>query len=190
MPSINTIRNVGGGGIASIGGGVLVEVEYLGATMTFAQSAAPFGWTKLTTNNDCALRITSGSVTTDSLSPTSGSVDASSIFRTITPYPPGGAPVTINPHTTTTSEIPAHMHTVNGPFGSISGRMGSTVNNVFYFVGGATTTPNGTTGGAFTSPTTPVTGSSHNHSGSMNINVTSSFNFSVKYMDVILAKYH
>lgn len=40
------------------------DPEYIGSTMLFIQATAPTGWVKETGNNDCALRVTTGTPTT------------------------------------------------------------------------------------------------------------------------------
>ena len=70
-----------------------------GTVMLFRQTAAPTGWTKDTSNNNnSALRIVTGSVTTG------GSDDFSTTF---------GTSKTTASHTLALSEIPAHTHTVD-----------------------------------------------------------------------------
>lgn len=73
-----------------------------GTKMLFQQTAAPTGWTKDTTHNDKALRITSGTVSTG------GSVAFETAFASQTPA--GSVSVTVNNHTLTLSQIPSHSH--------------------------------------------------------------------------------
>lgn len=65
-----------------------------GTKMIFNQTAAPTGWTKVTSSNDVALRVVSGTVGTG------GSVAFETAF----------ASQTIPTHTLTTAEMPAHTH--------------------------------------------------------------------------------
>ncbi len=65
-----------------------------GTKMLFVQTAAPTGWTKIVTDNDAALRVVSGAVTTG------GSVGFISTISTAT----SGAT------TLSTSQIPSHSH--------------------------------------------------------------------------------
>lgn len=65
----------------------------------FIQSAAPTGWTKVTTYNDCSLRIVSGTVTTG------GTVNFSTAFS--------GASTTADGTAISTAQMPSHAHTIN-----------------------------------------------------------------------------
>jgi hypothetical protein len=121
-----------------------------GTKMVFNQTSAPTGWTKVTgSGNDTALRVTTGTVGTG------GSVAFETAF----------ASQTVSVHTLTTSEIPAHTHTV-----------------LHYEQdgGGAEWTWAGPNASAPHTTTTSSTGSggSHGH-GSINLDVS--------YVDVIIA---
>lgn len=69
-----------------------------GTAMIFNQTSAPTGWTKVTTHNDKALRIVSGSVSTG------GSVAFSTAFAS------QAVSGTVGNTTLSTSQIPAHAH--------------------------------------------------------------------------------
>lgn len=100
-----------------------------GTALLFQQSSAPPGWTKIVTNNDCALRITSGSVTTG------GSVAFSSAFtsQAVTGTNAG--------YTLAIADIPAHNHGINDPGHSHSiGDPG----HAHYYTVPATNVPGGT----------------------------------------------
>lgn len=72
-----------------------------GTVMLFAQTSAPTGWTKDTTNyNNSALRVVTGSASTG------GSVDFSTAFAS------QAVSGTVGSTTLTTSQIPSHSHTV------------------------------------------------------------------------------
>ena len=128
-----------------------------GTKMVFNQTAAPTGWTKSTSANDVALRLVTGSVGTGGSVAvgTGGSVAFETAF----------ASQTVSVHTLTTSEIPAHTHTV-----------------LHYEQdgGGAEWTWAGPNASAPHTTTTSSTGSggSHGH-GSINLDVS--------YVDVIIA---
>ena len=69
-----------------------------GTKMLFRQTAAPTGWTKDTTHNDKALRVTTGTIG-------AGGADAfSSTF---------GTGKTTQAHTLSTGEMPSHNHNLN-----------------------------------------------------------------------------
>jgi hypothetical protein len=74
-----------------------------GTVMLFAQTAAPTGWTKSTTHNDKALRVVSGSAGSG------GSVAFTTAFAS------QAVSGTVGDTTLTTSQIPAHTHTVTDP---------------------------------------------------------------------------
>ena len=67
----------------------------VGTVMLFAQTAAPIGWTKLTTNDNHALRIVTGTASTG------GAINFDALFVA------AKASVT---HVLTTSELAAHSH--------------------------------------------------------------------------------
>jgi hypothetical protein len=73
-----------------------------GTRLVFQQTAAPIGWTKDTTNNDKALRITNGTVGSG------GSVSFETAFASQTPT--GTVGVTVDGHALSVSEMPTHSH--------------------------------------------------------------------------------
>ncbi len=76
---------------------VTLAVIPSGTKMLFQQTSAPTGWTKVTSSNDVALRVVSGSVGSG------GSV----------PFETAFASQAIAPHTLAESEMPSHTHTTN-----------------------------------------------------------------------------
>lgn len=141
-----------------------------GTVMLFAQTAAPTGWTKDTSNNNnSALRVVTGTASTG------GSVDFTTAFASQTPT----GTVSINTSglsagatTLSTSQIPSHTHT-GGEVQEFNGGLNGGSNRG---IGGNT----GATGG----------GGSHSHS--ISGSATGSFsgsaiNLAVKYVDVIRA---
>jgi len=91
-----------------------------GTVMLFQQTAAPTGWTKLTTNNNAALRIVSGTAGTG------GTVAFTTAFASQTPAGSVGTSITgvsgsvgisggsVAATTLDTTMIPAHAHTYSG----------------------------------------------------------------------------
>lgn len=140
-----------------------------GTRMMFAQTAAPTGWTKDTTNyNNHALRVVTGTASTG------GSVDFTTAFASQTPS--GSVSVNVSglsasATTLSTAQMPAHTHTYeNTGSGSYSACGGS----------GYGSSNTGSTGG----------GGSHTHgiSGSASGSFTgNAINLAVKYLDVITA---
>jgi len=145
-----------------------------GTRMLFAQTTAPTGWTKDTTNyNNFALRVVTGNASTG------GSVAFTTAFASQTP----AGSVSINTSglsagstTLTTDQIPSHTHSV--PTGAADEGGG---NNNSYPKGNVPLTiTSGATGG----------GNSHNHSisGSATGSFTgTAINLAVQYLDVITA---
>lgn len=154
-----------------------------GTKMLFQQTSAPTGWTKDTSHNDKALRITSGTVSTG------GSVAFETAFASQTPA--GSISNSVSgstaSHTLSVSEIPSHTHTISGtytrddgsppgghfPHGSARGTTGVSISNFLDLT-------NSSTGG----------GGGHTH-GAGSLAVTSSFsgtaiNLDVQFVDVII----
>lgn len=132
----------------------------VGSVMLFYQASAPTGWTQVTTQNNKALRIVSGTG-----GGTGGSVDFTTAF---TSQAVSGSVGTSGATTLSTAQIPSHTHTYDGPLG------GSDV---------------GATGG-FASPASGTTGAtggggSHTHTGGTFTGTA--INLAVQYIDVIIA---
>jgi len=73
-----------------------------GTTMVFYQSAAPTGWTKVTTHNDKALRVVSGS---------GGGIGGSTAFSSAFSHTHTDT-FSVSGHVLTTAQMPIHSHTV------------------------------------------------------------------------------
>ena len=150
-----------------------------GTKMLFQQSAAPTGWTKDTTHNDKAIRVVTGTASTG------GSVAFTTAFASQTPAGTISNSVSGSTasHTLTTSQIPAHSHSLGqnsrvqvGPDNGVSYAGKST--SGFY---ATTTYSTENTGG----------GQGHSH-GAGTLAVSSTFsgtamNLAVNYVDVIIA---
>ncbi len=137
-----------------------------GTRMMFAQTSAPTGWTKDTTNyNNHTLRVVTGAASTG------GSVDFTTAFTSQTPTI-NTSGLSAGATTLSTTQIPSHTHTISG------GPNNGDTSASFSQRGGppqSTLTSNSTGGG-----------SSHTHtiSGSA---TSSAINLAVKYLDVITA---
>lgn len=126
-----------------------------GTTMLFVQSSAPTGWTKSITHNNKALRIVSGSAGSG------GSVAFTTAFSS------QSISGTVDPHTLTVDEIPAHTHT--------------------YTAGGNTLVKSGTDSGfgaSFSGSSTGSTGGTQAHSHTFS---STNINLAVQYVDAIIA---
>lgn len=167
-----------------------------GTRMLFQQSAAPTGWTKDATHNDKALRVVSGSVSTG------GSAAFTAAFASQTPAGSVSTSIggSINSHTLTISEMPAHRHLlVANITGNSLGTLTSTNrirrggheeltsnNSEDYHLGGAGST-DATVGQS--SSVGGGGGHSHGHSltGSSSFSGTA-INLAVQYVDFIIAQ--
>jgi hypothetical protein len=147
--------------------------EYANATMIFVQTSAPTGWTKVTTYDDYALRIVSGSVNTG------GSVNFSSVFTSLTPTGTTTS-ATLGAATDSTiltvSQIPGHTHTFPGNGPLMTSGPGPGNRSPWNDVGST-----GVVGGS---------GSGHAHPSGGTVTTSFSGNnidMSIKYVDCILA---
>jgi hypothetical protein len=147
-----------------------------GTVMLFAQTAAPTGWTKSTTHNDKALRVVSGSASSG------GSVAFTTAFAS------QAVSGTVGATTLTSSQIPAHTHTVIDPGHTHNGNGGDFL---LFKSGGtlATGGPQGYNNSLTTaSATTGITISNTGGGGSHDHTFTgTAINLAVSYVDVILA---
>lgn len=153
-----------------------------GTSMLFRQTAAPTGWTKVTTYNDYALRIVSGAASTG------GSVAFTTAFASQTP----AGSVSVNTSglsagatTLSTSQMPSHAHQISNYYKGGSLYNTYTVNGVPFLIDGCSAPSVGNTG-------TNNTGSGGSHTHTVSGSATSSFtgtaiNLAVQYVDVIIA---
>jgi hypothetical protein len=161
-----------------------------GTALLFNQTAAPTGWTKVTTNDNAALRIVSGSVGSG------GSVNFTTAFASqavagsvSTSVTGVSGSVSVGSTTLSTSQIPDHLHYRNTSY--LDEYIILTAAGSYQLVPGAAgLTAAGITGYMYNS-----SGGSHNHSGSFSFSsgtASSSFsgtaiNLAVKYVDAIVA---
>ena len=131
-----------------------------GTVIPFYNTNAPTGWTKLTTQNDKALRVVSGSGGVSG-----GSVAFSTAFSSQAVTGTNGAS---GATTLTTAQIPSHSHTIGtggGSFNSVITRAGTSVNG---------------------SNSTDATGSGDSHTHSAAAFTGTAINLAVQYIDLIL----
>ena len=150
-----------GSGLTGLGGGFPS-----GTVMLFRQSAAPSGWTKLTSDDNAALRIVSGTV---------GSGGSSGLSTALaTPSVTGSISGSTGSTTLSTSQMPSHSHN----YYAYSYGDGSNQNLPYI-------PSNNTYRGTYSILSTGGSGS-HNHSLSASFSGgTASIN--VKYVDAIMA---
>jgi hypothetical protein len=146
-----------------------------GTVMIFGQTAAPTGFTKLTDQDNAALRVVSGTASTG------GSVNFTTAFASQTPSGSvsissvsGSAGAT----TLSTPQIPSHLHGANTGNGNVAGA--GFLYRDDYGSGQGTRNTNSTGGGG--SHTHPFSFSSGSGSFSGN-----AINLAVKYVDIIRA---
>lgn len=138
------------------------DIFPVGTVALFGQTAAPTGWTKITTYDNAALRVVSGSASSG------GSVDFTTAFASQTPAG------TIGATTLSTSQMPSHTH------GLIWSQNGTSPVNYFY-----STSAGGNGSSTWSAPngaTATGGGGSHNHTFT-----GTAINLAVKYVDVIFA---
>lgn len=141
----------------------------------FYQGTAPTGWTQVTTHNDKALRVVSG---------TGGGSGGTSSFTTVfpnalRPVSQPGIPVsgTVGNTTLTTAQIPSHTHP-NGGFVGLTPGGG----DVSSGAGWTRATP-------ATGPAPVPGGGAHNHPWTGTANFSTNIDLRVQYIDVIICNF-
>jgi hypothetical protein len=138
-----------------------------GSVVPFYQASAPTGWTQVTSLNDYALRIVSGTGGT-----TGGTTAFSTVFANQTPTITTSG-LSAGATTLTTAQMPAHTHNFSTYYN------GSPQNNYAY--------PNGSDGVGGTSVTVSSTGGGSSHSHSLSGSATSSaITLNVQYANFII----
>jgi len=152
-----------------------------GTRLVFQQTTAPVGWTKVTTDNNKALRLVNGTVGSGGTQPFTTAFASQAVN--------GSVSGTVANHTLTLAEIPSHTHFVANSdanstpvlsnesvtYGSAGG-----LGNSDYVLGGTTSTPNR----GLSSPSGG--GGAHNHGWSGSFSGTA-IDMTVQYVDVIIA---
>jgi hypothetical protein len=140
-----------------------------GTTLLFSQTAAPTGWTKVTTHDNKALRVVNGTVGSG------GSVAFTTAFGSQAVSGSVSVSGSVGSYTLSTSEIPSHSHGLNS-INIFTDLAGGTQNGIR-----ASSAPGDLSVGA-------GGGGSHNHTWSGSGSFSgSSINLAVQYVDVILA---
>jgi len=132
-----------------------------GSTILFIQASAPTGWTKVTSHNNKALRIVSG---------TGGGSGGSTAFTSV--FASRTTTGSVDAHTLTISQMPSHTHTMRNT-ASDNLNAGAFVKNFNYITNTGTGSNTGSTGG----------NGSHSHGftgGTMD--------FAVQYVDAIICQ--
>jgi hypothetical protein len=163
-----------------------------GTRMLFQQTAAPTGWTKDTTQNDKALRVVSGSVSSG------GTVDFSTAFANKSfsgSTSSQGVTGTVGDTTLSTSQIPSHTHYVASPGPTDSAALSNANYVDVSFTGYTTGNNNYVLRGTSVAPSLGVAsynggGGSHTHTfsgGSHSHTFSGAIDMAVKYIDLIIA---
>jgi hypothetical protein len=146
-----------------------------GTVMLFQQTAAPTGFTKITTHNNKALRVVNGSVTTGGTNSFTNALNASNNTSSTSVSISGSTAS----HTLSLSQIPSHRHLAGGhsEFGTGSFVSAGTRNDGN--AGGAKRfyTDYQGSGSGHTHGNGTLAGASHNHN----------LNLDIEYVDIILA---
>jgi len=150
-----------------------------GTSMLFRQTAAPTGWTKVTTLNDYALRVVSGTAGTGGTVAFTTAFASQAVSGTVGTSGSTSAGGTVGATTLSSAQMPSHNHTFSVTFNGcgIGAQGGGT--DIFY--GNKTT--NSTGGGG--SHDHSFSGSSHTHTGGTFTGTA--INLAVQYVDVIIA---
>jgi hypothetical protein len=107
----------------AVGGGGGFES---GTVMLFAQTTAPTGWTKLTTHNDKAIRVVSGTASSGGSVAFSTAFASKSVSGSISNTTATG---TVGGTSLTTSQLPSHTHTFGTSTASLTGGFAFTDND-------------------------------------------------------------
>ncbi|MCO4881567.1 hypothetical protein VOI32_14045 [Paraburkholderia caribensis] len=152
-----------------------------GTTMAFQQNTAPLGWVAQTTNNDCAMRVT----TPAGFVGLAGANAFSSLLR-------GG--ISVDSHALSVSEMPSHAHSDSGHSHADAGHVHNAPSGTAFLVSGAVPIQGG--GSAFynTAPNTAI-GNANIQASAANIQNTggggghthSTTNFQILSIDFIVA---
>lgn len=161
--------------------GTAIDAFPSGTKMLFNQTSAPTGWTKVTTDDNKALRVVSGTVGSGGTQPFTTAFASQAVAGSISG--------TVAGHTLTLSEIPSHFHyTVNSDTSSspvltsesVTYQSNGGLGNDDYHLGGTTSTPNRGVSSYSGS------GGSHTHGWSGTFTGTA-IDLDVQYVDVIIA---
>jgi hypothetical protein len=143
-----------------------------GTVMLFGQTAAPTGFTKLTDQDNAALRVVSGTASTG------GSVNFSTAFASQTPSGSVSVSGSVGNTTLSTPQIPSHTHSIFSANPSPGATPLAVPVAIFPYQGPTTFFTNATGGGG-----------AHNHPLSISSATFSgnAINLAVKFVDVIRA---
>jgi hypothetical protein len=144
----------------------------VGTRVLFQQTAAPTGWTKITTFNDAALRVVSGAASSG------GSVGFTTAFSS----------QNVGATALSAAQIPSHTHTFSGTTSGIGDHVHTYT--VIAAIGGSSYTGGGS--GTVTANTGGAGAHDHSYSGTTSSigsgsTHTHTLNLAVQYVDIIIA---
>ena len=156
-----------------------------GTALLFQQTAAPTGWTKVTTHNDKALRVVSGTASSG------GSVAFSAAFASQAVAGTVGVSGTVGATTLSESQIPSHRHWISGASyddgnGSTTGSSNSQDYGLWADAGSYSANDPNSAFGRYSLASGGGTSHTHGFSGSGSFTGTA-INLAVNYVDVIIA---
>ena len=152
-----------------------------GTAMLFQQTAAPTGWTKVTTYNDYAIRIVNGTASTG------GSVAFTTAFKSqsVTGTNSGGS---VSATSLATSQLASHRHAIQSSQSYSS--VPAANNNYTAFVNGCGVVTNSCSGLSYYASAfmqTTGCGGSHSHGFTQPTFSGTAINLAVNYVDHIIA---
>jgi hypothetical protein len=169
-----------------------------GVSMLFVQTTAPVGWTKVTTHNNKALRVVSGTAGSGGSVGFTTAFASQGVTGTISSTTAGGSvgvsvggssfSGTVGATTLSIAQIPYHNHTLFYSATGLGGGGGSFVNGPTDLTGTNYTGDGGSHSHSFSGTTSApsasgsFTGSSHNHTFS-----GTAIDLAVAYVDIIIA---
>jgi len=159
-----------------------------GTVLVFAQTAAPTGWTKLTTHDNKALRVVSGAASSGGSVAFTTAFALQTISGTVGDTTLTAAQIPSHTHTGTTSYVGNHTHGTSGSGGegggfAASANYGNT-NNYILTAGGTNQFITSNAGAHDHTFTTNATGGGGSHTHTF---TGTSIDLAVAYVDVIMA---
>jgi hypothetical protein len=182
------VSNFNSSGVLSVaGGGTGSSTGYFasGTALVFKQTTAPSGWTKVTTDNDAALRVVSGSVSTGGTVGFTTAFASQAVSGTVGTSGATTSTGSVGSTTLSEAQMPSHQHQGIAYSGASSGvnRWRSSTTNIFDTLNQYLDTTDFR--GSSNSHNHSLSMSSHTHTGGTFTGTA--INLAVKYVDVIVA---
>lgn len=142
-----------------------------GTIMLFQQTSAPTGWTKITTHNNKALRVVSGTASSGGSVAFTTAFASQAVSGTISSETAGGS---ISGTALTTAQLPAHTHTFSDTATTSSNGSHTHTLGFTELGGSGSGNPQAENGGSSGSTYTETTSSSGSHTHSVTVSGTTS----------------